>query len=129
LQELETANPPVAFQLTGTAPQTNVILTSDVWQCANTLATGTDAQKNVGKMIAAAYNRGVMSNSLDDSTCQDDAGSFYPSGGTWNVWSQMFHGFNSNGLAYGFPYDDVCNQNPSISLSPAASVSIKFGKF
>lgn len=129
LQELETANPSVAFLLTGTSPATNVILSYDIWQCANTLAGGSAAQLNVGKMLAAAYNRGVISNILDDSTCQDDAGSFYPSGGTWNVWAQMFHGFSVNGLAYGFPYDDVCNQNPSISLTPAKSLTITLGKF
>ncbi|HJQ24314.1 MAG TPA: beta-1,3-glucanase family protein [Blastocatellia bacterium] len=129
LQALRAANPPVAFQLTGTDPKTAVILTADVWQCANTLASGTDAQKNVGKMLAAAYNRGVIANLLDDSTCQNDAASFYPANGTWNVWAQMFHRFSTNGLAYGFPYDDVCNQNPSISLIGTQSVTITLGPF
>lgn len=129
LQALREANPPVAFRLTGTDPATDVILTYDIWQCANTLASGTDAQKNVGKMLAAAYNRGVISNSLDDTNCQDNARDFYPSGGTWNVWAHMFHGFSANGLAYGFPYDDVCNQNPSISLSNTESVTITLGNF
>lgn len=128
LQELEAANPPVAFELTGTNPATNVILTSDVWQCSNTLASGSDAQKNVGKMLAAAYNRGVISNLLDDSTCQENAASFYPSGGTWNLWAQMFHGFSVNKLSYGFPYDDVCNQNPSISMSNTESVTVTLGQ-
>ena len=119
----------VAFLLTGSAPPTNVILTWDVWQCANTLATGSTAQSNVGKMLAAAFNRGCVSNSLNDSNCQNNVGSFYPAGGVWNLWAQMFHQYNANGLAYGFAFDDVCNQNPSISLTGTQSVTITLGSF
>jgi hypothetical protein len=54
----------------------------------------------------------------------DCANAFYPAQGTWNVWAQQFHGFNSNKLAYGFPYDDVCQQNPSIDLTETMSVTI-----
>jgi hypothetical protein len=119
----------VPIPLTGTAPATNRILTSDVWQCANTLASGGAAQLNIGKMIAAALNRGVMSDTLNDGTCAQAAAAFYPAGGTWNGWAQYFHSVSANGLAYGFPYDDVCEQNPTIQLSPAASVSITLGRF
>jgi Beta-1,3-glucanase len=113
------------FQVAGS----NGIPTADVWQCANSLATGTAAQKNVQKILAAAFNRGAVSQLMDDSTCQDDVKSFYPSGGTWNEWAQLFHSFSKNHLAYGFPYDDVCNQNPSISLSGTQSVTITLGAF
>ncbi|HEX6039201.1 beta-1,3-glucanase family protein [Longimicrobium sp.] len=119
---------PASVETFAVAPG-GVIPTADVWQCANSLATGNTEQKNVQKMLAAAFNRGVMGNLLDDTTCGGSASSFYPSGGTFNVWSQMFHGFSQNGLAYGFPYDDVCNQNPSISLAGTQSVTITLGPF
>ncbi len=101
----------------------------EVWQCEGQLAAGGDAQKNVGKMIAAALNRGVIANSLDDATCSGDASSFYPSGGTFNEWSQKFHEFSENGLAYGFPYDDVCDQNPSIGISGTTAIDITIDGF
>jgi hypothetical protein len=129
LAALQTANPPVAFVLTGTNPATNVILSYDIWQCANTLASGGAAQKNVEKMIAAAFNRGVVTNSMNDSTCSTTSNGFYPTGGTFNSWAQRFHQVSVNGLAYGFPYDDVCNQNPTIALSSTSSVTITLGKF
>lgn len=122
-----TPSGPVAFSVgTGATPG---IPSYDVWQCANSLANGNAAAKNVQKMIAAALNRGAMSNSLDDATCQNAAGTFYPSGHVFNPWAQLFHQVSSNGLAYGFPYDDVCNQNPSIGLTATQSVTVTLGKF
>ena len=101
----------------------------DIWQCAGSLATGSAAAKNVQKMMAAAFNRGFMSSSLDDATCQSAAGNFYPQGTVFNPWAQLFHQVSANGLAYGFPYDDVCNQNPSIGLTATQSVTVTLGKF
>ena len=101
----------------------------DVWQCANSLASGTDAEKNVQKMMAAAFNRGVMSSSLDDATCQNVVATFYPTGTTSNPWAQLFHELSTTALAYGFPYDDVCDQNPSIGLTNTQSITITIGKF
>ncbi|AET92570.1 Tat pathway signal sequence domain protein [Burkholderia sp. YI23] len=105
----------------------------DVWQCANTLATGSDAAKNVQKMLAAAFNRGVMSNALADATCKNDASTFYqitnPNTRVFNPWAQLFHRLSTNSLAYAFPYDDVCDQNPSIGLTGTQSVTITLGKF
>lgn len=127
------------FYLTGSE---NTVTSNDIWQCAGSLATGSTAQENVGKMFAAAFNRGVMVStaqppvvltSLDDNTCSGLASSFYPSGGTYNEWASWFHKYNSNGLAYGFPYDDVCGQNPSIPPSGdtlvASFIRIALGNF
>jgi len=54
--------------LTFTGPETfsipaagGAIPSLDIWQCANSLASGDAAQKNVEKVIAAAFNRGVVS--------------------------------------------------------------------
>jgi hypothetical protein len=99
----------------------NMITSDDVWQCGGSLASGGDAQKNVGKTIAAALNRGIVvspsgtvSTQLTDMNCSGQAGSFYPSGATFNPWAQLFHQVNANGLAYGFAYDDVCDQSTTI---------------
>ncbi|WP_144063499.1 beta-1,3-glucanase family protein [Caballeronia insecticola] len=120
-----------AFTVGG--PGTPGISSYDVWQCANALATGSDAAKNVQKMLAAAFNRGVMANTLADATCSNDAASFYQIAGSntlvANPWAQLFHRLSTNSLAYAFPYDDVCNQNPSIGLTATQSVTIALGKF
>lgn len=126
-----TPNGAVAFTVGGAGNPG--ISSHDVWQCANSLATGSDAAKNVQKMLAAALNRGVVKNELSDMTCQNDAGEFYKISDTkttaFNLWAQLFHRLSSNGLAYAFPYDDVCNQNPSISLTGTKTVTIALGKF
>lgn len=126
------------FFLTGSSA--NTITSEDIWQCNNSLASGSAAQKNVGKMIGAAFNRGVAVSAngsvlynLDDNTCANQKESFYPEGTNYNKWAKWFHGYNSNGLAYGFPYDDVCDQNPSIppqnKTLKASFIRITLGKF
>lgn len=119
--------PPVAFAMTYGSE--TAISSVDVWQCNNTLATGNAAQLNVGKILAAAFNRGVTSDAMDDTNCEDNASGFYPSGGVFNSWAQLFHEVSSNGLAYGFPYDDVCNQNPTVVLASTTGVTIALGNF
>jgi hypothetical protein len=132
------SNPEPAFLLTSAS--SNTISSNDIWQCAGSLANGGSAQKNVGKMIAAAFNRGVMvsasgtvTTKLDDATCAAQASGFYPANTRFNRWAQAFHGYNINGLAYGFPYDDVCSQNPSIppsgSTLVASFIRVALGKF
>lgn len=76
---------------------------------------------NADKNLAAAFNRGIVvspdgsvTTSLNDGTCAQSAYTFYPEGGTFNAWAMAFHTWNKNGLAYAFPYDDVCDQNPTI---------------
>ncbi|MBX9401529.1 hypothetical protein K4L06_09405 [Lysobacter sp. BMK333-48F3] len=129
LAEWQAAAPPLAFALTGAAPSTVQFGSLDVWQCNNALANGGAAQLNVGKNIAAAFNRGVVSYLLDDADCAGAAGGFYPAGGTWNAWAQLTHAISANGLAYGFPYDDLCDQNPSIQLNGTQSVAVVLGDF
>lgn len=103
------------------------ITTADIWQCDGMLATGDKASLNAGKIIAAAFNRGTVSNSLSDAG--DSNAGFYPSGGTWNTWAQMTHTYGLHGLAYGFPYDDVAKQNPSIAFAMPKAVTINLGTF
>jgi len=90
-QALNSNNPPAfGFYLTGAS--SNLITSNDIWQCANSLATGGTSQQNVGKNIAAAFNRGIVVaadgtviTSLNDGTCAQSAATFYPDGGTFNL--------------------------------------------
>ncbi|MGH7754901.1 MAG: beta-1,3-glucanase family protein [Vulcanimicrobiaceae bacterium] len=121
----DASSQPTAFAVPAAG---GVIPTNDVWQCANSLASGSADQKNVQKQIAAMFNRGLLSTLLDDAACPDPV-TFYPPGSSSNLWAHTFHTSSLNRLAYGFPYDDVCNRNPSISLTSTASVTITLGKF
>lgn len=104
------------------------ITTANLWQCSGTLASGGSAQLNIGKQILAAFNRGVMSTTLDDGNCPAST-SFYPTGTASNLWSQSFHTWSKNGQAYGFAYDDVCGANPSFNTSGSlTALSITLGK-
>lgn len=118
-----------SFTYSGTG--TNGALSStDVWVCA---ATGPDDfQNNVQKIVLAAFNRGVVANTLNDGACPDSS-TFYPTGPgaqASNQYSANVHAYavpNAESglkLAYGFAFDDVCGANPSITLSPARSITI-----
>jgi hypothetical protein len=95
----------------------------DIWKCAS---TGDSYQQNIQKIILAAFNRGVVSNTMNDGACPDSS-TFYPTAAgaqPSNQYSNSVHQASVNKMAYGFAYDDVCGANPSISLSPASSVTI-----
>jgi len=134
VQAIQSGSP--AFYLTGSA---NQITSNDIWQCVGSLASGGAGQLNVGKMIAAAFNRGMIVNgstvttSLDDTTCSQQVGNFYSPGTTFNRWAQAFHLWSENKLAYGFPYDDVCDQStdipPSGDALVASFIRMTLGKF
>lgn len=124
----------------GSPATTNTqIVSADILACENTLNGGNTiatkaaqtAALNVSKIIAAAFNRGVMSNTLDDGNCPAPT-SFYPTAAgspPWNQWAQKMHSYNSSGLSYGFPYDDVCSQSTSIQSNPAQNITITLGTF
>jgi hypothetical protein len=125
----------------------------DVWQCSGSLAnpntvtgTWTGASGQTGEQIslgiqnalASALNRGVLGATLppgsaylyDMTNCPAAPATppYYPVGTPSNSWAMQWHQYNTNGLAYGFPYDDNCSQNPSISVV-ASSITIKLGNF
>jgi len=106
----------------GTGPN-GQLSSTDIWKCAS---TGDAYQQNIQKIILAAFNRGAVSNALNDGACPPSS-TFYPTGTNAqpsNQYSSAVHQRSVNGLAYGFAYDDVCGANPSISLTPASSVTI-----
>lgn len=103
------------------------ITTKEIWLCDGTLASGSTASKNVGKVIAASFTRGVASNSMTAVAC--NVAGFYPSGGVYSQWASIAHQYSLDNLAYGFAYDDVCSQSPSIGISQPDAVEIKIESF
>jgi hypothetical protein len=133
----------------------NQISSTDIWASFGSF-TSVPAHvpaapyKNAGKIIAAAFQRGIAVTGTTVATYLGDSASdcgspaqYYPAGGTWNPWAQYFHsistpaqsGTTNIGLAYGFSYDDVCGQNPSIPLPTVTTnfhpgtVTITLGNF
>ncbi|MFT0532804.1 beta-1,3-glucanase family protein [Castellaniella hirudinis] len=104
------------------------ISSHDIWACAGALAQGSDSAKNVQKAIAAAFQRGVMSYTLNTDTCVNDASRFYQTA-PYNPWAKLFHDISGNGLSYAFPYDDLCDQSTTMVLRAAQSVTITLPRF
>jgi len=119
--QFPTASSPITF---------GQITTAQIWQCSGPLATGSAAQLNIGKQILAAFNRGVIANTLNDGSCPTDPAATYYQAAPFNVWAENFHIWNSNHFAYGFAYDDVCSQNPTVqSTATLQSATITLGEF
>jgi hypothetical protein len=124
----------------------------DVWQCSGSLAnpntvtgnwtvstlTGEQISLGIQNALASALNRGVLNPTppsagyylYDMTNCPVPPAipPYYPIGTPSNTWAMQWHQYNQNGLAYGFPYDDNCGQNPSISVT-ASSITITLGNF
>jgi len=113
----QTATGTPAFTLSGSGTG-GMLSSADIFNC---ISPGGTAEQNVAKVIDAAFNRGVTSSLIDDGNC---TGGYYPGGVPSNGYAKTVHQYSSNGLAYGFGYDDVCGSNPSFTLSPAATISI-----
>jgi hypothetical protein len=100
--------------------------------------TGEQISLGIQNALASALNRGVLGATLppgsaylyDMTNCPAAPATppYYPVGTPSNSWAMQWHQYNTNGLAYGFPYDDNCSQNPSISVV-ASSITIKLGNF
>lgn len=121
----------------------NDITTSNVLDCNGTMTgvgvpqTGdllTDL-KNTGKAILAGFNRGVISNTTTELNIDVGGGytppisASYPPSVASNVWAQHFHQYSANGLAYGFAYDDVGDQQPMIIATKTTNLTLTLGKF
>lgn len=120
----------------------NDITTYNVLNCSGTMAgtgvpqTGnllSDLQ-NTGKAILAGFNRGVITSSttvlnINTNAYTPPLSQNYTSLTTpYNNWAFEFHQFSSNGLAYGFSYDDVGSQQPTITATTTASLTLQLGK-
>jgi hypothetical protein len=110
-----------------TVPASGDLTTYDVWQSST---SGAIAYQNVAKQIYAALNRGYDDTgavALDDGNCPTPSTSYYQAGTTYNAYSGILHQYSANALAYGFPYDDVCAQNPSFTLTGTTGVTVTLG--
>lgn len=115
--------------------------TNNLVACNGALALGTADQKNIGKAIAAAFNRGVVTSvgsgttliNIDESNNNANftppLSSNYKVNSQYNTWSYSFHQFSADGFAYGFPYDDVGNDEDLTQVTGTTSVSIQLGLF
>lgn len=73
---------------------------------------GTDGHKRLCSLLGAALNRGVFENYED----WDDATKYYTrADGLYNHYSKIMHQFAIDGKVYGFGYDDVYGQDPTLS--------------
>lgn len=122
----------------------NDINTKNVLNCSGSLAGNGVAQvgdllgdmQNTGKAILAGYNRGVIDTTTILLNIDANAGytppisQNYTSPTTpYNVWAREFHKFSTNGMAYGFSYDDVGNQQPMLVVVKTSSLTLALGKF
>lgn len=73
---------------------------------------GTDAHKRLCSLLSAALNRGVFPNYSDWGS----ANVFYTRGDKkYNYYSKIMHQFALDSKVYGFGYDDVYGQDPTLA--------------
>jgi hypothetical protein len=78
--------------------------TKDVLFCDGALLAPNDGLGGpVAAILGAGFNRSCLGNPNQPTT---DAGQFYQ-GQITNHYSRLMHKYHSDGLAYGFPFDDV----------------------
>ena len=94
-----------------------------VFKCDDTAAppnsysnNGTDAHKRLASLLCAALNRGVFD---DYASWSDDKGgqpTFYQRADKlYNIYSQILHRYAIANKVYGFGYDDIYGQDPTIA--------------
>jgi len=103
---------------------TEVFLCNGAFDIDGTLAAPQQQVDGIIKrQIGAGMNRGVL-------TSADRCGTPFYTGAATNHYSRIMHESFANGQAYGFPYDDVCNQfSSTLSLVNATKMSIVLEKF
>ena len=73
---------------------------------------GTDAHKRLCSLLSAAFNRGVFPNYPD----WGNASLFYTrSDKKYNYYAKILHQFALEGKVYGFGYDDIYGQDPTLA--------------
>jgi hypothetical protein len=77
-------------------------------------------------LISGAFNRGYFMNAADTWS---DTTTWYPTGGTYNYWSQWWHtnGLMFSDLAYAFPFDDKFGASTNIGESDIGVAQITLG--
>lgn len=79
---------------------------------------GTDAHKRLASLLLAAINRGVFNDYLSWSNSKNGQPTFYQRPDRlYNVFAQLLHNYALDGKVYGFGYDDIYGQDPTIAGS------------
>ena len=94
--------------------------TTEVFQCSGVLARGNGLERVLGAQLAAMLNRHV-----DDPLSWRNAGDYYRLS-PCNDYARFWHQHSLGGKAYGFPYDDVNDQSPSLSTNAPKEILVAF---
>jgi hypothetical protein len=95
--------------------------TSEVFLCDGVLAQGNSLEKVLGAQIGAMINRHILENPL--AWRSPDT---YFQAGPSNAYAWFWHTQSLEGKAYGFPYDDVNDQSPSLATAAPMEIIIGF---
>lgn len=86
-------------------------------------ASDVGTQLQLQAQLCAALNRGVA----EDPSNWHNPAAFYPAGVLANEYAKFWHSRSLNKLAYGFAYDDVGNQSPSLHTDSPTTVTFTIG--
>lgn len=100
--------------------------TKDVFFCNGALVSPNDGVSGpIGAILAAGLNRGVL---LRPNQPITNPAEFYP-GTVTNHYSRVLHANTVDGKAYGFAYDDVCEQASYIQDNAPKNVTLTLQPF
>ena len=94
--------------------------TAEVFRCDGVLARGSSLEKVLGAQLAAILNRNV-----EDPLAWKNAAGYYRQA-PCNGYARFWHQHGLAGKAYGFPYDDVNDQSPSLASADPMEIQIAF---
>ena len=96
--------------------------TQDILLCNNSLAQGSGVTAALEAQFCAAFNRHVMQSYPSWS----EPANYYLAAPA-NYYAQFWHNHSVGGLAYGFAYDDVNNQQAGIATGTPEHMSLGIG--
>jgi Beta-1,3-glucanase/Ricin-type beta-trefoil lectin domain len=109
--------------------------TSNVFGCNGPLQPSGQPNESailaVGAIVCAALNRATLSTSSfqgSDSQPTSNSAAFYTQSSS-DQYAKVMHANETDGKAYGFPYDDVAGFSPSIDDATASSASVTVAPF
>ncbi|MEH1836762.1 MAG: glycoside hydrolase family 64 protein [Nostoc sp.] len=78
----------------------------EVFECSGVFATGEAIQKAIQAQISTMFNRHILEH--PEKKCEPTE---YYKEAPANYYAEFWHLHSINNKAYGFPFDDVCNQS------------------
>lgn len=95
--------------------------TQEAFRCDGVLARGNALEKVLGAQIAAMLNRHVLETPL----AWRRADGYYRRE-PFNHYAAFLHRHGLGGKAYGFPYDDVADQSPSLATPDPEAITVGY---